>query len=109
VCTGTDRDPDLEDPWPPLYDELGYLVERCGLTPAQALRASSRNGALAIGAPETMGTLEAGKLADFVVLAEDPTADLAALRTVTDVVKRGRRHQRAGYRHPTTSQEASLA
>ena len=100
VCAGTDRDPDLADPWPALFDELGYLVERCGLTPAQALEASSRNGAKSVGAEDTMGTLEAGKLANFVVLTEDPTVDLAALRTVTEVVKRGRRHERAAFAHP---------
>jgi imidazolonepropionase-like amidohydrolase len=47
-----------------------------------------------------MGTLEPGKLADFVVLGQDPTTDLGALRSVTDVVKRGRRHRRADYVHP---------
>ncbi|WP_084316892.1 amidohydrolase family protein [Actinospica robiniae] len=107
LCAGTDRDPALEDPWPALIDELVYFVERCGLTPAQALEASSRNGAVAIGAEADMGTLEPGKLANFVALTEDPTADLAALRTVTDVVKRGRRYERAGYVHP--AQEASHA
>lgn len=83
-----------------MFDELEYLVQRCGLTPSQALEASSRNGALAIGAEQDMGTLEPGKLANFVVLGEDPTTDLAALRTITDVVKRGRRHRRADYVHP---------
>ena len=63
--------------------------------------------AIAIGAEADMGTLEPGKLANFVALTEDPTADLAALRTVTDVVKRGRRYERAAYVHP--AQEASRA
>jgi imidazolonepropionase-like amidohydrolase len=109
VCAGTDRDPDLADPWPPLYDELDYLVERCGLTPAEALHASSHNGALAIGAEVDLGSLEPGKLAHFVILAEDPTRDLAALRTVTAVVKRGRHHERAAYRHTPARQEANAA
>lgn len=108
VCAGTDRDPDLADPWPPLFDELAYFVERCGMTPAQALECASRNGALAIGAEETMGTLEPGKLANLVVLAEDPTVDLAALRTVTAVVKRGRRYERAAFL-PALAQETTAA
>ena len=100
VSAGTDRDPDLTDPWPPLYEELDYLVARCGMTPAQALRAGSHGGALSIGATASRGTLEPGKLADFAILDEDPAADLANLRTLTAVVKRGRRHARTDYRHP---------
>jgi imidazolonepropionase-like amidohydrolase len=100
VSAGTDSDPDLTDPWPPLYEELDYLVARCGLTPAEALRAAGHAGALAIGAQERMGSVEAGKLANFVVLDEDPARDLAALRTLTAVVKRGRHHPRGDYRHP---------
>lgn len=97
VCAGTDRDPDPADPWPPLFDELDYLVERCGLTPAEALRCASHGGALSLGAADRLGTVEPGKQADFVVLDEDPAASLAALRSVVHVVKRGRRHDRAEF------------
>jgi imidazolonepropionase-like amidohydrolase len=94
VSAGTDRDPDAAEPWPPLFDELDYFVERCGMTPAEALRCSSWGGALSLGAANRLGTLEAGKQADFVVLAEDPAEDLRALRSVVFVVKRGRRFDR---------------
>jgi imidazolonepropionase-like amidohydrolase len=97
VCAGTDRDPDPTDAWPPLHDELAYLVDRCGLTPAQALRCASHGGAVSLGAEHRLGTVEQGKQADFVVLDEDPTQSLAALRSVVHVVKRGRRHDRAGF------------
>lgn len=96
VSAGTDRDPDPAEPWPPLFDELEYFVERCGMTPTEALRCSSWGGALSLGAANRLGTLEAGKQADFVVLAEDPAEDLRALRSVVSVVKRGRRHDRDG-------------
>jgi imidazolonepropionase-like amidohydrolase len=93
VSAGTDRDPDAAEPWPPLFDELDYFVGRCGMTPAEALRCASFGGAVSLGAADRLGTLEPGKQADFVVLAEDPAADLAALRTVVSVVKRGRRFE----------------
>jgi imidazolonepropionase-like amidohydrolase len=99
VCAGTDTDPDVSSEWPPLFEELEYLVERCGLTPEQALHCACRNGAISLGGEDRMGTVEAGKLANFVVLAEDPTRDLAHLRSVVTVVKRGRPHHRADYRH----------
>lgn len=95
VSAGTDRDPDAAEPWPPLFDELDYFVERCGMTPVEALRCASLGGALSLGAADRLGTVEVGKQADFVVLAADPAVDLAALRTVVSVVKRGRRFERA--------------
>ena len=97
VSAGTDRDPDLTDPWPPLYEELDYLVERCGLTPAEALRAAAHAGAVSLGAQDRRGTLEPGKLADLLILDEDPARDLANLRSLVTVVKRGRAHHRADY------------
>ncbi|SEL47235.1 amidohydrolase family protein [Streptacidiphilus jiangxiensis] len=97
VCAGTDRDPDPTDPWPPLFDELDYFVDRCGLTPVEALRCASHGGALSLGAQERLGTVEPGKQADFVVLDEDPAHSLAALRSVVHVVKRGRRYDRAEF------------
>jgi imidazolonepropionase-like amidohydrolase len=99
VCAGTDTDPDVSSEWPALFEELEYLVERCGLTPEQALQCACRNGAISLGGEDRMGTVEAGKLANFVVLTEDPTRDLAHLRSVVTVVKRGRPHHRANYRH----------
>ena len=54
-----------------------------------------------------MGTIEAGKLANFVVLAEDPVADLANLRSITFVVKRGRRYDRSEYRPAATGPAAT--
>ena len=97
VSVGTDRDPDLTDPWPPLYEELHYLVERCGLTPAEALRAAAHAGAVSFGAQDRRGTVEPGKLADLLILDEDPARDLANLRSIVTVVKRGRPHHRADY------------
>jgi imidazolonepropionase-like amidohydrolase len=44
-----------------------------------------------------MGSVEAGKLANFAVLDEDPLRDIANLRTITLTVKRGRRFDRADF------------
>jgi imidazolonepropionase-like amidohydrolase len=46
-------------------------------------------GALALGIERDVGTLEEGKLADFVVLEGDPLAEIAATLTVVAVVKGG--------------------
>ena len=44
-----------------------------------------------------MGTLEPGKLANFVVLDRDPVADLRNLDSIWCTVKRGARHARTDF------------
>ncbi|MGE0815489.1 MAG: amidohydrolase family protein [Vicinamibacterales bacterium] len=45
---------------------------------------------LALGISDRLGSLEAGKLADLVVLSADPHTDIANARAITIVVKGGR-------------------
>ena len=65
------------------------LVE-LGMTPAQALAAATRNGAFAARGQKDFGTIEAGKLADLVLLEADPLADIANIRKLRMVMKEGR-------------------
>ena len=51
-----------------------------------------------------MGSIEQGKLANFVVLTRDPLADIANIRTIEMTVKRGRAYPRGDYR-PATKAE----
>lgn len=65
------------------------LVE-LGMTPAQAIVAGTKNGAIASRQLNEYGTLERGKAADLVLLGADPLADIRALRKVERVIKAGR-------------------
>lgn len=96
LTTGTDYYGD--DAWPALYDELEFLARRAGLSPAEVLRAATINGAMAMGQERERGSLEPGKLADFVVLARDPLADIGNVRSIAMTVKRGREYPRSDYR-----------
>lgn len=49
VCTGTDFETDPDDPFPALYGELAFLVDRCGMSAADVLRAATLVGAKAAG------------------------------------------------------------
>lgn len=78
---------------PNLHAELQLLVDSAGLTPLEAITAATRNGARALGA-DSLGTVEPGKVADLVVLAADPTADIANTQTVVSVMRAGRMYAR---------------
>ncbi|RKT35836.1 imidazolonepropionase-like amidohydrolase [Microbacterium sp. AG1240] len=64
--------------------ELGHLVG-VGLTPLRAVHAGTLAGARLLRLDEHLGSVEAGKLADLVVTAVDPLADLDALGDPTAV------------------------
>ena len=97
VCTGTDYETDPQHPFPALHDEMAFLVRRCGIPAEQVIRSATLIGARSLGAEASMGTIEAGKLANFVVLADDPLADIANLSSIALVVKRGHRYERTAY------------
>jgi imidazolonepropionase-like amidohydrolase len=65
------------------------LVE-LGMTPAQAIVAGTKNGAVVSRLDKDLGTLETGKLADLLVLDADPLADIHNIRKLSLVMKEGR-------------------
>lgn len=65
------------------------LLSSAGFTPAELLVAATRNGARALGLEDELGTLEAGKLADVIVVAGKPDEDLQALHDVRVVIRDG--------------------
>ncbi|MEN6409631.1 MAG: amidohydrolase family protein [Anaerolineaceae bacterium] len=64
-------------------------MHEAGLSPLEVIVAATRNGAVACGLEEDLGTVEPGKLADLLVVNGDPTADLAALQNVRLVMHSG--------------------
>ena len=71
-----------------VHRELQLLV-RAGLTPMQALSAATSVAATKVGVQATLGTIQAGKEADLVLLDADPLEDIANTRRISLVVKRG--------------------
>ena len=60
-----------------------------GMTPIEVLRAATIDGARIIGIDQDLGSLEVGKLADLVVLAGDPLANIRNTNTIRYVMKNG--------------------
>jgi len=76
-------------------------LHAAGLSPIQAIHAGTRSPAAAIGILDSIGTVEAGKEADLLIVNGDPSQDLECLRDVAAVFK-------AGARVPTAKERASL-
>jgi len=71
-----------------LHDELALLVES-GLTPLAALQLATINPARFLGRSAELGTIEAGKIADLVLLRGDPLADIHNTTQIEGVWLRG--------------------
>ncbi len=65
------------------------LLGESGLSPAESIKAATVNGAQMAGLDREIGTVEAGKCADLVVLKDNPLNDLKAFRTVRWTIKDG--------------------
>ena len=64
-----------------------------GMTPMQAIEASTRNGAEALGLLKDLGTIEVGKLADVIVVTANPLQDMRAMKRVYAVIEGGVRYK----------------
>jgi imidazolonepropionase-like amidohydrolase len=69
--------------------ELELMVQ-AGLTPMQAITAATRNAAKILKIDKSYGTLEKGKMADFIVLSESPEKNIRNTRKIESVWKDGK-------------------
>jgi len=60
-----------------------------GMTPAEALRSATATAAELLGMKDSLGTIEAGKLADIVAVPGDPLSEVSAMEKVDFVMKGG--------------------
>ena len=80
-----------------LHDKAPYelkLMVECGMTPMEAVVASTYGSADLMGILDNYGTLEKGKFADFLVLNENPLENLDTLFDIADVYKKGKKIKR---------------
>lgn len=99
VVTATDAGNPLTLHGPSIYQEMEAMQE-AGIPPAEIVVMSTRNGALAMDRLADFGTLETGKIADLLVLEENPMEDVRGFRSLTHVMRAGVLQAQGELAHP---------
>jgi imidazolonepropionase-like amidohydrolase len=84
VACGTDQ-----SSGPATQREL-ELLAAAGISPFDVIRIATYNSAVFLGKADQLGSVEAGKLADLVLLSKDPTANINNAKSIVFVMKDGR-------------------
>lgn len=66
------------------------MVTHCGMSPEESIYASTWNPACLLGREDKLGSIEVGKNADIIAVAENPLENIETLRSVDFVMKDGR-------------------
>ena len=89
VMAGTDAPLRNSPPGFGLHEELVHLTQ-AGLSPFEALRAATYEPARFLGALDSLGTVERGKVADLVLLTANPLSDIRNSSRSAFVLANGR-------------------
>lgn len=89
IALGTDQFPFEPNAGTTATVHEAELYVAAGMTPLEALRAGTMNPARMLGVEKDVGSLAPGHYADIVALDANPAQDIAALRTISFVMKGG--------------------
>lgn len=93
ILAGTDTPNAFVFPGFSLHEELELMVA-ARLTPLEALQAATINPARFLAATDSLGSVEEGKLADLVLLEDNPLEDISHTQAIAAVVLDGELLQR---------------
>ncbi|MBL4661524.1 MAG: amidohydrolase family protein [Alcanivoracaceae bacterium] len=66
------------------------LMVKAGMSPLKAIQSATMSAATLLGQSDHLGSIEVGKFADMVVLAENPLENITAIEQITIVIKAGK-------------------
>jgi imidazolonepropionase-like amidohydrolase len=88
IGVGSDGGSAIDFPGLMTHRELELLVE-AGLSPVDVITAATHNGALALRKLDELGTIEAGKRADLLLLNANPLEDVRNFRKIDQLMLDG--------------------
>jgi imidazolonepropionase-like amidohydrolase len=91
IVVATDAGNPLTLHGPSIYNEM-EAMQTAGIPAPDIIVMATRNGARAMGRERDFGTIEAGRIADLLVLTQDPRTDVRAFRSLTHVMRAGQLH-----------------
>lgn len=71
-----------------IYNEM-IAMQAAGIPAKDIITMATKNGALAMKRSDDFGTLTTGKMADMIILAQDPSKDIANMKSITHVMRGG--------------------
>jgi imidazolonepropionase-like amidohydrolase len=94
VVLGTDAGNPLTLHGPSVFGEM-EAMQAAGMEPLAVLRAATSDAADAMGRGEDLGVIAPGRVADLLVLQDDPGEDIEHMRSIEHVMRGGVLHARA--------------
>src|SRR5579875_318658 len=83
IATGTDLS------FGPEYLHELELLQSAGISPFDVIVCATRNSAITLALEHKLGSIAKGKIADLIVVDEDPTKDVRNLNKLSTVIKNG--------------------
>lgn len=85
-----------------LFQEMRIMIET-GLTPMQIIQGSTKFAAELVQKQDSLGTIEAGKIADLFIVTADPLQDIENIKKTDTVIFDGKVIDRAYHANYTTT------
>ena len=89
VAVGTDAGNPGTLHGPSIYEEM-EAMQRAGIPAEDLIVMATQNGARAMQRADDFGTLEDGKFANLIILENDPSKDIANMRSITQTMLQGK-------------------
>lgn len=72
-----------------IFEEM-EAMQKAGIAPRDLIVMATRNGAKAMQREDDFGTIESGKIANLLLLDENPADDISNMRSLSDVIIKGK-------------------